>query len=687
MIQPDLAALARAHGVATSYLDWADREVEVSPDTVVAVLGHLGVDASTPEGVAAALADVAAAPWRRLLPPTVVVRGDAAVREVVVRGPAEVPPALTVHTEDGATVPVQPGEPGERWGDRVAVTFRLPDLPYGWHRLEATASGESREAVLVVAPSRVERSDLARAWGWMVQLYSVRSARSWGLGDYGDLAELARWSGSELGAGVLLCNPLHAVAPVTPVQPSPYYPSSRRFRSPLYLRVEGTPEYAAAGPELRAEVDALRPPTPADRIERDPVWTAKRAALELLWPGHRAEALAAYRAEQGTGLEDFALFSALAERYGVPWQDWPEGLHRPDSPDVERLRTELADRTAFHAWLQLLCDEQLAAAGEAAAGMPVGIVHDLAVGVDPGGADAWSLQDTLATAVTVGAPPDSFNQQGQDWRLPPWHPERLAERGYAPFRDMLRAVLRSAGGVRIDHVLGLFRLWWIPAGASAAEGTYVYYDDEALLGVLALEAHRAGAVVVGEDLGTVEPRVSETLAERGILGSAVLWFEREEGSDAPLPPAKWPADVMASVTTHDLPTAAGFLADEHVRVRSELGQLGHPVEEERARVAAERDQLLTMLRAEGLLAPDASPADTVLAMHAVLARAPSRLVLAALGDAVGDLRQPNLPGTVDEYPNWRLPVADAEGRPVSLEELESSALVQRLAALLGGQAS
>jgi 4-alpha-glucanotransferase len=615
----------------------------------------------------------------------VVVRVDADVRQVVVHAPAGAAVEIDIRTEDGEHVPVDPGRPGEERGGRVAHTVRLPDLPYGWHRLRARAGAEETDAVLVVAPSRVERSDVVRAWGWMVQLYSVRSAASWGLGDYADLGELARWSGAELGAGVLLCNPLHAVAPVTPVQPSPYYPSSRRFRSPLYLRVEGTPEYAAAGPELRAEVDALRPPTPADRIERDPVWTAKRAALELLWPGHRAEALAAYRAEQGTGLEDFALFSALAERYGVPWQDWPAELRRPDAPAVRELAAELADRAEFHAWLQWLCDEQLAVAGAAArdAGMTVGIVHDLAVGVDPGGADAWGLQDVLAMDMTVGAPPDSFNQQGQDWRLPPWNPERLAEAGYAPYRDMLRAVLRSAGGVRIDHVMGLFRLWWIPAGASAADGTYVYYDDEALLGVLALEAYRAGALVVGEDLGTVEPRVSRTLAERNILGSAVLWFERDDDG-APLPPEKWREQVMASVTTHDLPTAAGFLADEHVRVRAELGQLGHSEAEERARVAKERDELLAMLRENGLLGPDPDPAEIVRAMHAVLARAPSRLVLAALGDAVGDLRQPNLPGTVDQYPNWRLPVADGTGRPVRLEELRSDLQVRRLAQLLAG---
>jgi 4-alpha-glucanotransferase len=684
-MNPDLAALAHAHGVATAYEDWSDRRVEVAPGTVVTVLGRLGVDATTPEAVAAALRAAEEAPWQRVLPPTVVVRGDADVRPVIVHAPGDEPVTITVVQEDGTRVAVGAGTPGERRGDRVAVTFALPPLPYGWHRLEVQAGSERGEAVLVVAPSRVERSGAARAWGWMIQLYSIRSAASWGLGDYADLAELARWSSEELGAGVLLANPLHAASPVTPVQPSPYYPSSRRFRSPLYLRVEDTPEYAAAAPDLRARVDALRPPTPRDRIERDPVWLAKLAALELLWPLHRGVALGAYRAEQGRGLEDFAFFSALAERHGVPWQDWPAELHHPDSPAVTALRAELAERTAFHAWLQLLVDEQLAAVGEAARDMPVGIVHDLAVGVDPGGADAWSLQDALAADVTVGAPPDSFNQQGQDWQLPPWRPDRLAELGYAPFRDMLRAVLRHAGGVRIDHVMGLFRLWWIPAGASAADGTYVSYDDEALLGVLALEAHRAGAVVVGEDLGTVEPRVSRALAEREILGSAVLWFERDPETDLPLPPAKWREEVMASVTTHDLPTAAGFLADEHVRVRAELGQLGHSVGEEHARVDKERRELLAMLRAEGLIGADPDAEETVLAMHGALTRSPARLLLAALGDAVGDLRQPNLPGTVDEYPNWRLPVADADGRAVSLEELEQSDRVRRLAALLAGR--
>jgi 4-alpha-glucanotransferase len=256
----------------------------------------------------------------------------------------------------------------------------------------------------------------------------------------------------------------------------------------------------------------------------------------------------------------------------------------------------------------------------------------------------------------------------------------LRELGYAPFRDVVRGCLRHAGGLRIDHVMGLFRLWWVPSGSSAADGTYVHYDSDALLGVLALEASRAGALVVGEDLGTVEDRVRTDLDATGVLGSAVLWFERDEETGAFLPPQEWRSLALASVTTHDLPTAAGFLVEEHVRVRDELGQLGMPVEQERARVRAERTELLTMLERTGLL--EAAGGDAVLAMHAALAASPCRLVLAAFGDAVGDLRQPNLPGTVDQYPNWRLPVADGAGRPLGLEELLASDGVRRLTRLL-----
>ena len=669
-----LESLAAAHGVATSYVDFADRPTEVAPAAIVAALAALGVDAASDEAVDAALAEVSAAPWRRLLPPSVVLRGLPG--EVVLHAAEGVAVTLEVELEDGSrrSVPVD-GPVSARRDGLVRWTVPLADLPLGWHRLRATAGEVTGEAVLLVAPRRIELpAGLTRTWGWMVQLYSLRSAASWAMGDYADLRAVLEASAAD-GAGVVLLNPLHAETPVAPINPSPYSPSSRRFRSAVYLHIEDIPEYAAAPAAVRAAVDALKPSPEPDRIPRDPVWRAKLAALELLWPLRREAELAAWRAVQGRPLEDFALFCALAEQHGAPWQSWPADLRRPDGEGIEPARARHAERVGFWCWVQLLVDEQLAGLGR---DLVVGVIHDLAVGVDAGGADAWALQDALALNTTVGAPPDSFNQQGQDWGLPPWRPDRLAELGYLPFRDVVRGVLRHAGGLRIDHIMGLFRLWWVPAGATAAAGTYVSYDADAMLAVLALEASRAGALVVGEDLGTVEDRVRTGLAEAGVLGSSVLWFETDDG--AFLPPEQWRELSLATVTTHDLPTAAGFLAEEHVRVRDELGQLGLPVGEERERVRTERAALLDRLRDSGLL--EAHGGDVVLAMHAMLTASPSRLVLAAFGDAARDLRQPNLPGTVDDYPNWRLPVADGSGRPLGLEELLALPGVRRLAALL-----
>lgn len=679
-VEPLLAELAAAHGVATSYEDWRRRTVAVRRPAVVAALAALGVDASTPAAVEQALEADEAAPWRRLLPPCVVLRGDERVVELRTPESAEV--GLRVLLEDGGELAVDvsrtplSSQRPLRHDDRVLRHVVLPRLPLGWHRLRATAGDETDDVVLVVAPARLALPPgLDRAWGWMVQLYSLRSKGSWGVGDYADLRTVVERSAAD-GAGVVLLNPIHAETPVPPLNPSPYSPSSRRFRSPLYLRVEDVAEFGAAPPDVRDAVLALRPVTDAERVQRDPAWAAKVAALELLWPMHRADDLAAFRAAQGEPLEQFAVFCALAEQHGVPWQDWPEPLRRPDGPGIAAAVEQHADRVAFWCWVQLLVDEQLVGLGDALA---VGVVHDLAVGVDAGGADAWALQDALALGTTVGAPPDSFNQTGQDWGLPPWRPDRLRELGYAPFRDVVRGCLRHAGGLRIDHVMGLFRLWWVPAGSSADAGTYVSYDSDALLGVLALEATRAGALVVGEDLGTVEDRVRTALDDTGVLGSAVLWFERDEQTGAFIRPEKWRPMALATVTTHDLPTAAGLLAGEQVRVRHELGQLGMPLEEEQQRARDERERLLQMLAETGLLDRHGDP---VLAMHAALAASPSRLVLAAFGDAVGDLRQPNLPGTVDEYPNWRLPVADGHGRPLTLEDLLDSGRVHRLAGLL-----
>jgi len=319
--------------------------------------------------------------------------------------------------------------------------------------------------------------------------------------------------------------------------------------------------------------------------------------------------------------------------------------------------------------------------------MPVGIVSDLAVGVNAAGAETWMLSDVFAQGCTVGAPPDQFNQMGQDWGQPPWRPDRLADLAYAPFRQMVQGVLRHAGGLRVDHIIGLFRLWWVPKGLSAKDGTYVRYDHDALIGILALEAHRSQALVVGEDLGTVEPWVRDYLSRRGLLGTSVMWFENDEQGQ-PLAPEQWREYAMSSVTTHDLPPTTGYLAGDHIRLRDELGMLTESLEEELEHGRAEQQAMIDALVARGALSPeDAESRDVekiVLAMHRMLSWTPSKVLNAALVDAVGDRRTQNQPGTIDEYPNWRVPLSSPEGEPMLLEDVFGSERANRLAAVMNG---
>ncbi|CAL9456811.1 4-alpha-glucanotransferase [Streptomyces sp. enrichment culture] len=668
----DLTRLAALHGVATSYRPSPDRTVPASATAVTLALAALGVDTSGPGAVRAALAAREAELRERLLPPT-VVRWDG----------GGTPAALTA-LPAGTRLRVET-EQGER---RDGVE----GLAHGVHRLTADApDGRTAEAHLIVAPARLP-APAARCHGLLVQLYSLLSRRSWGMGDLGDLGELAAWAGRALGAGFVQVNPLHAAVPGAPTDPSPYRPSSRRFPDPVHLRIEDVPEFAyVTDPErartLRERAGRLREGVleKGTLIDRDAVWELKREALELLrevplGPGRRA-AYCDYLAEQGTALEDHATWCALAEVHGSDWHRWPEGLRDPRSAETDRARRELMDRVDFYSRLTWLTDTQLTAAQRTAreAGMPVGIVHDLAVGVHPHGADSWAQQEYFAAGMSAGAPPDAFNSRGQDWGLPPWRPDRLAGSGYAPFRGLLRGLFRYAGALRVDHVMGLFRLWWVPEGLPPTEGTYVHYDAEAMLAVLVLEAHRAGAVVIGEDLGTVEPGVREALRERGVLGTSVLWFERDwTGDGRPLPPERWRADCLATATTHDLPSTAARLTGEHVELRDRLGLLTRPLEEERAEAAADTAEWLDVLARLGLLhgtgGDTGTPAEEaeIQAVHRFLLRTPARMVGIWLPDAVGDRRPQNLPGTWDQYPNWRLPVADAEGRPVTLEDLAAS---------------
>ncbi|MFL6064327.1 MAG: 4-alpha-glucanotransferase [Friedmanniella sp.] len=704
-LDPALRELADAFAIATEYGDWQGRHVTVAPATLVAVLAALGVDASTPAAAAAALAEQEERPWRRLLPACQALREGESVR-VPVHAPANQVVELWVELEAGGRrdlrLPRHAGPTREIDGRTVAeMTLTLPsDLPLGYHRLCARAGAEQAEMALIVTPRRLALPPRLtdQGWGLAAQLYSVRSAQSWGVGDLADLEDLAVWAAAEHGADYVLVNPLHAAEPVPPLEPSPYLPTTRRFTNPIYLRLERIPEYATATEEQRRRIDALHAAAlPAQEaageeavpIDRNRSWAAKREALRVVFDVPRTLgrelAFRAYRRREGRGLQDFATWAVLSEQQGAQADGWAEEYRHPSLPAVQDFAVEHAREIEFQCWLQWLLDEQLAAAQQAGlrAGMALGIMHDLAVGVHPAGADAWSLQDDYASGITVGAPPDPYNQNGQDWSQPPWRPDRLAETAYAPFRALVSTILRHAGGIRVDHVIGLFRLWWIPAGLGPTGGTYVRYDHEALIGILALEAHRAEALVVGEDLGTVEPWVRDYLSDRGILGTSILWFEFDwEGDGRPLPPERWRELCLASVTTHDLPPTAAYLAGDHVRLRDRLGVLTRSLAEELDAAEEERRAWSDELVRAGLMSEGAGEEEMIEALHRFLTLTPSRLLCVALTDLVGDRQAQNQPGTTDEYPNWRVPLTGPDGEPLSLEDVLTSKRAAELAAVL-----
>ena len=697
-----LEGLAAAKHIATTFTGWDGSPQQVSDETLRIILASRGAPAGSRSELEASLEQALTEPWRRVLPPTVVAREGFPSASVPVRFPAGMSAHAWVELERGGTIDV----PWVPQLEESAVVDGVdhqrsqlvlpPDLPLGWHQLhvEAGGAGDSgirAQAVLAVTPDRLDpvgKLGRARTWGMMAQLYSTRSARSWGIGDLTDLADLSAVCG-EAGSDFMLINPLHAAESAPPVEDSPYLPATRRFFNPLYIRVEAIPEYGYLPPEQRARVENLAAGQQtvnrdAGLLDRDTAFAAKLQALRPVFQVPRSpsreQQYQAFVEGEGEGLESFALWSALAVSLPADAPQWAEGL---DSDFARSKAVELAGEISFYKWLQWICDEQLETAQRAArkAGMGIGIVHDLAVGVHPGGADAWTLRDVLVPEVSVGAPPDMFNQRGQDWSQPPWDPDHLAETGYGAYRDMLRTILRHAGGVRVDHILGLFRLWWIPRGEAPDKGAYVYYDHEALVGILALEAQRAGAVVVGEDLGVFEPWVQDYLAERGILGTAILWFENT--GQGPRPPEEYRPGALTTIGTHDLPPAAGYLAGEHVTLRGSLGLLNRPVEEERELDEAARAAILELVRSQGLLAAgQASEAETVEALHRYISRTPSVLIGVGLVDAVGERRTQNQPGTSTEYPNWRIPLAGPDGTPILVEDLATNERFQSLARIM-----
>jgi 4-alpha-glucanotransferase len=528
------------------------------------------------------------------------------------------------------------------------------DVPPGYHELLPGDDGPPIR--LIVSPGRCPVPG-RRAWGWAAQLYATRSSASWGIGDLADLARLGRWAAG-LGASTILVNPLSAPLPLRSQQASPYYPSSRRFMNPLYLRIEDVPGAAALGAELDRLAALGRALSRERVIDRGRVFDLKMRALERLWATGKSAGteFERYIQDRGASLRDFAIFSALAEHNGGGWRAWPAEHRRPDSPAVAAYADAHATRVRFHQWLQWLLDRQLATAA-----VEIGLMQDLPIGVDPDGADAWAWQDSLATGASIGAPPDRFVTRGQDWGLPPFVPHRLRALAYGPFIETIRASLRHARGLRIDHVMGLFRLFWVPHGWAPADGGYVRYPADDLLAIVALESQRAGATIVGEDLGTVETGVRERLAAHGVLSYRVMWFEER-------PPARYPRLAMAAVTTHDLPTIGGLWTGADLAEQRALGLVG-----ENAALDTTRARLAEVT---GLPA-DAGVTQVIEAAHARLAEAPSLLVTATLEDALAVRERPNVPGTSLERPNWSLAL------PLGLEALEAAPLPRRIAAILG----
>lgn len=568
------------------------------------------------------------------------------------------------HPDGPPTAPptwfVRPGEDRSIWspgllaledGTEVEVHGSLPwDLPLGAHLL---SSDDGHLTRVFSVPGRCPR--ISRSWGWSAQLPQTRSRSSWGHGDLADLADLARRA-LDAGAAVVAHNPIGAPIPVASQQPSPYYASSRRFWSPLYVRVEEVPGAELVGDELSRAAAAGRAMRDRPLIDRDGVWALKSASLRAIWDRVRdtpqvRTLLAA--ADSDSVLRDHARFCALAERHGGGRSSFPADAHHPGLPAIERALTGLHDDVERWRWIQLVTDGQLGFAATVGAEL----MADLAVGFDPDGSDAWIDQDLLAAGCRIGAPPDSLGPLGQDWGVPPYIPWRLRECGYRPWLDVLRRVLRHAGLLRIDHVMGLFRLYCIPPGAEPTAGGYVYSYGSELLDLACMQAARLGAVLVGEDLGTVEPGVREAMAERGVYGYRVGWFSDEA-------PGEWPATTVAMMTTHDLPTVAGMWSGHDASDRESAGLPPTPEEDAQLR------SRLIHLAERGGFEPDtgsgASAREVTLDAYRALSTAGSDLVLATLEDAVGQATRPNLPGTVDEHPNWRRPL------PVLMEDLDSA---------------
>jgi len=725
--QGALGRLAALCGIAPRWADVRGEWHEVDDDSRLAVLRSMGIDVHSETSLRAALEDIEARPWRRVLEPVHVIRRPCSKIDVAVTLPAsEAGRAFdwTIEWEDGKidrgglTSDALPRSDAREIDGREFVRVRLaidarPRL--GYHSLAvAPREGDDPrgETRLIVAPERCHMPaglrGNGRVWGPAVQLYGVRSQRNWGMGDFGDLESLEALF-ADRGADIVGVNPLHALFPHEPLRASPYGPSSRVFVNLLYLDVEAVPDLAEcedarrtiSSPEHRAKLTALRRD---ERVEYAEVADLKRASLERLYRHFRehhlsldtarARAFRAFRDRGGPTLEAYGLFEALQEHFHDQdgtiwgWPVWPEAYRRPDSPAVAAFAGRSRERVEFHQYLQWECDRQLGGVATSGRerGLGIGLYLDLAVSVDGGGFETWWRGDAFAHEARIGAPPDEFNFEGQDWGLPPWIPDRLRESAYEPFVECLRANMRHAGALRVDHVMGLMRLFWVPPGMQVARGAYVHYPFHDLLGILALESRRNRCLVVGEDLGNVPDEVRAALEPLGVLSSRLLCFMKHEDGSF-IRPSDYPRDALAAFGTHDLPTLAGYWEGRDIAVRDELGLF--PAERDReARVAVreeDRVRLLAALDGEGLrpegldgsvASPPAMTPELAQAVHVYLARSPARVMTVQLEDLLGQRDQVNLPGTTGAHPNWRRKL------PRDLETMEHDAELDALARAL-----
>jgi 4-alpha-glucanotransferase len=706
-----LIRLAHLNGVATSYIGQSGDYNEIDDEVIARVLEALGIQASTPAQVEASLRSTLSAHRTRLIAGTCLATLGKQSSVPINHRVGDMPSAhlkLEDGTQYSGRIVVGPGDGSAAFpmGDDFYVSSSLiipDDVPMGYHQLTVVSGKQSAVSTLIVAPERVpliEPLQHGQMWGWMAQIYSIRSHGSWGVGDYADLAQLSADAGTKTHADYMLVNPLHAAEPVAPLTPSPYLPASRRFINFTYIRPEAIPEYRTLDADARKKVDGLHESVEAlngkaDQIHRDAMWGAKMPALWEIFRAPRSQErqaqFDAYKREQGSELDGYATWCLCYDVWGAPTDSPDSWIHRYaiNSPEVQALARTRSDTLEFYRWLEWIADQQLSEAQNAArrAGMRIGIMLDMAVGVHPLGSDVWANPERFAHHVTVGAPPDNYNQQGQDWSQPPFNPNYLQAHGYDVYRELIRRMFQHAGALRIDHILGLFRLWWVPKGKTAKFGTYVYYNSQVMLGILAIEATRVHGVVVGEDLGVVPPNVAHDLRVHGLLGSVIEWFEKDSHGEF-IDPHEYREMAITSVTTHDLPPTAGSLNYVQVDLREKLNLLTEPVEKFKESAVEEHNALIRFLTKGGWLSPEAAAdqanheQDIVEAMHKVIKDSPSKLLNAAVVDGVGERRTQNMPGTNNEYPNWRVPLADGQQHVVWAEDLFSLPRVQSLARIM-----